>query len=122
MCAFLFYEGKIQIVSGSTLYKSQKSGIIDVSMILAMKGTAHDRAARSEPEDGASPDAAIEGESSRSSGSNPPQPAEVGPVGRARYSAHKRARSIGCANLGGTAKRLRPMIGRGLFYCPSLYS
>ena len=50
-------EGKIQIESGSTLYKFQNPGIIEVSIILAMMGTAHAHAARSEPETGASPEA-----------------------------------------------------------------
>ncbi len=80
-----------------------------------MKGTARENQARSEPETGASPEAGVAG--------HPP-----GAADRTRVQGGSRLRrarplqrervgvSLGYANLGGTAKRLRPMGMRGVLF------
>ena len=68
-----------------------------------MMRNAHDSAAQSEPEYGASPEAAVLGNHLGAAGR-----ARARPAGFARYSRIKGAL---CANLGGTAKQLRPKAG-----------
>ena len=83
---FSFCEGKIEIESRAGHLQNPEIDYNKGSIDHAKMGTAHSRQARSEPEDGASPEAGAVGYPPGAADRTRRQ-AAVGSVGRARYSA-----------------------------------